>query len=59
VGLKSDPPASYICPATGKERMTRGAAKSMAKRRRGHSVNLQAFKCPECKGWHVGNIRWR
>jgi len=57
VGLKCDPPGRDICPASGKERLTKGVAKSTAKRGRGRSVNLQAYRCQACGGWHVGNLR--
>lgn len=58
MGLKDQPRAgAAICPATGKTRMTKGDAKSLAKRGRGETVNLQAYKCDRCRGWHVGNRR--
>lgn len=57
MGLSHDPPSGEFCPGSGKQRMTRGQAKSLAKRRRGVSLNLQAYKCGMCGGWHVGNAR--
>lgn len=58
MGLSHDPPASKrtFCLPSGKERLSRGEAKSTAKRQRG-AGNLQAYKCDACKGWHVGNQR--
>jgi hypothetical protein len=58
MGLSEDPRASAICPATGKDRLTRGEAKSLAKRWHPRDGgNVSAYKCRACKGWHVGNKR--
>lgn len=59
MGLKETPRAKVLCPVTGKERLTKGTAKSTAKRMRGGYLNLHAYRCPDCKGWHVGNLRFR
>jgi hypothetical protein len=55
VGLHRDPigKGAAICP-TGKERLSKSEAKSTAKRSR---MNLLAYRCPTCKGWHVGKPR--
>jgi len=57
VGLSRDPESPHaICAASGKARLTRGEAKSTAKRHsRQARANIQAFKCRACGGWHVGN----
>jgi hypothetical protein len=57
VGLREDPPRIVVCPLSGKARLTKGQAKSTAKRGRGSSVNLVAYRCRACGGWHVGNRR--
>lgn len=56
MGLREPPRARDLCPVSGKERLTRGKAKSLAKRLRG-DVNLHAYECRSCGGWHVGNKR--
>lgn len=57
MGLRNDPNGQEFCPVSGKARLTRSEAKSTAKRQRGQSWNLQAYKCRTCRGWHVGNKR--
>jgi len=40
----------------GKERLaSRRLAEKLAQRmRRRHKARLQAYRCPQCAGWHVG-----
>lgn len=60
MGQRSDPNGQEFCPLSGKALLTKSQAKSTAKRqarRGGASVNLTAYKCRTCGGWHVGNRR--
>ena len=44
-----------ICEYANKNRLTKSQAKTIAKRDARHSgKNTSAYKCPSCKGWHVG-----
>lgn len=46
-----------ICERSGKYVLSKSMAKSEAKRRmkrRRVGVNLTAFRCPDCGGWHIG-----
>jgi hypothetical protein len=46
-----------ICERTGKDRMSKGEAKSMAKRQQSRaSAKLRAYRCPFCAGWHIGKL---
>jgi hypothetical protein len=41
---------------SGKEIMTFTRARKVAKEmRRKHDDKLQHYKCPTCKGWHIGS----
>jgi hypothetical protein len=57
MGLKQDPHGDEFCPISGKVRLTKSQAKSMAKRQKRGTWNLQAYRCRTCGGWHVGNVR--
>jgi len=58
MGLSTPLRARVLCERTGKERLTKSEAKSMAKRmQRSHGANLSAFECWTCRGWHVGKRR--
>lgn len=49
-----------ICDSTGKAMCSKGQAKSLAKRvARRAGVNIKAYVCPRCGGWHVGTRRER
>lgn len=55
MGLSVPIQSREICERLGKARVSKGRAKSEAKRltsRSGHLI--EAFKCPDCGGWHVG-----
>ncbi|GAB5434774.1 MAG: hypothetical protein EpisKO_41440 [Epibacterium sp.] len=46
--------AEIIC--TTKDRLTREQAKRIARRMRAtRGKAIQAYKCPNCRAWHVGN----
>lgn len=59
MGLAAPPiPPSGICPRFGKDQLSKGRAKSLAKilqRRKGQLV--EAYVCRACGHWHVGGRR--
>jgi hypothetical protein len=57
MGLKHDlNPHAVICQVSGKERLTKGEAKSAAKRVKSRRYgNISAYRCRACHGWHIGN----
>jgi hypothetical protein len=59
MGLSRAPDADTICDISGKARLTKGAAKSLAKAaaKRRDKGNITAYRCRACGGWHIGNVR--
>lgn len=49
-----------LCQAAQKWRLTKGEAKSEAKRQeKSNGVLFNAYLCPSCGGWHIGKPRRR
>jgi hypothetical protein len=58
MGLRQDHHAERFCPISGKAMLTKGQAKSLAKRKHKYgTVNMVAYKCRTCGAWHTGNRR--
>jgi hypothetical protein len=60
MGLQQQPNAHAICQSSGKARLSKGEAKSEAKRlQRLRRLLIDAYRCPGCNGWHVGKAMRR
>ena len=60
MGLAKHPREAAVCKTTGKDQLSRSAAKSLVKRiQRTQGANVSEYECRSCGTWHVGKRRRR